>query len=156
MNLGNKLAIIIAVAISCAGPGIAFAGKCSGTNVNNLLTWDQTEIAKGTTLATMRVTSVTVNDDSTAQSHMVSGECIGTLLSTPDGKTHASGFCARRDKDGDVLNEEWVSTDGTGSKGTWKLAGGTGKFAKAAGSAQWEFSPLQGKMGAVRWVGNCQ
>ncbi len=40
--------------------------------------------------------------------------------------------------------------------GTWKLAGGTGKFAKASGTAQWEFTQLQGKMAAVRWVGNCQ
>ena len=68
----------------------------------------------------------------------------------------AGGSCARRDKDGDVLNEEWIATDGTGNKGTWKLAGGPGKFANAKGTAQWEFSPLQGKMGAVRWVGNCQ
>ena len=68
----------------------------------------------------------------------------------------AGGSCARRDKDGDVLNEKWIATDGTGNKGTWKLAGGPGKFANAKGTAQWEFSPLQGKMGAVRWVGNCQ
>jgi hypothetical protein len=57
---------------------------------------------------------------------------------------------------GDVLNEEWVSTDGAGAKGTWKNVGGTGKFAKAASTGQWEFTQLQGKMAAVRWVGNCQ
>jgi hypothetical protein len=99
---------------------------------------------------------VTVADDRSAPYHLVSGECIGTFLTTPDGKTQASGYCARKDKDGDVLNEEWVSTDGAGAKGTWKLAGGTGKFARAAGTAQWEFSQLQGKMATVRWVGNCQ
>ena len=66
------------------------------------------------------------------------------------------GMCARRDKDGNVLNEEWVSTDGAGAKGTWMLAGGTGKFARAAGTAQWEVTQLQGKMAAVRWVGNYQ
>ena len=46
--------------------------------------------------------------------------------------------------------------DGAGSKGTWKLTGGTRKFANAKGAAQWEFSRLQGKRAAVRWVGNCQ
>ena len=149
-------AVWIAVAVSCAVPAAALAGKCAGTNVNNLVSWDQTEIAKGTTLATFRITSVTVSDDPSAAYHLVSGECIGSFLTTPDGKTQASGFCARRDKDGDVLNEEWVATDGAGNKGTWKLAGGTGKFARATGAAQWEFSQLQGKMASVRWVGNCQ
>ncbi len=55
-----------------------------------------------------------------------------------------------------MLNEEWVSTDGAGAKGTLKNVGGTGKYASAAGTAQWEFTQLQGKMAAVRWVGNCQ
>jgi len=155
MQLKHKT-VCIAVAVSCIAPAAALAGKCAGTNINNLVSWDQTEIAKGTTLATFRITSVTVSDDPGAAYHLVSGECIGAFLTGPDGKTQASGFCARRDKDGDVLNEEWVATDGAGNKGTWKLAGGTGKFARAAGTAQWEFSQLQGKMASVRWVGNCQ
>jgi hypothetical protein len=156
MNAKKTVVPLVAMAISCAVPTLALAGKCAGTNVNNLISWDQTEISKGTTLATMRITSVTVGDDASAPYHMVSGECIGTFLTGPDGKTQASGYCARRDKDGDVLNEEWVATDGAGAKGTWKLAGGTGKFARATGTAQWEFTQLQGKMAAVRWVGNCQ
>ncbi len=156
MNTRTNVVCLVVVAISCAAPTGAFAGKCAGTNINNLLSWDQTEIVKGTTLATMRITSVTVSEDSSAAYHMVSGECIGSFLTTPDGKTQSSGYCARKDKDGDVLNEEWVSTDTAGDKGTWKLVGGTGKFARAAGTAQWEFIQLQGKMGAVRWVGNCQ
>ena len=63
---------------------------------------------------------------------------------------------ARADKDGDVLNEEWVSTNDAGDKGTWKNTGGTGKFTKAANTAEWEVHKLQGKMTAVRWMGNCQ
>ena len=55
-----------------------------------------------------------------------------------------------------MLYEEWISTDGAGSKGNWKNAGGTGKFARAANTAQWESTQLQGKMRAVRWVGDCQ
>jgi hypothetical protein len=124
------------------------AGKCSGTNINNLVSWDQTEISKGST-------SVTVSDDASAPWHLVSGECIGSFLMTPDGKTQAGGHCARRDKDGDALYEEWISTGGVGDKGSLRQLGGTGKFAKASGTAQWEFTPLQGKMGSVRWVGNC-
>jgi hypothetical protein len=59
-------------------------------------------------------------------------------------------------EEGDVLNEEWVSTDGTGGKGTGKYVGGTGKYGRTAGTTQWEFTQLQGRMAAVRWVGNCQ
>ena len=156
MDASKKLISLVAVAISCAGPTTVLAGKCSGTNINNLVSWDQTEIAKGTKLATWRGTSVTVADDASAPYHLVSGECIGSFLTNPDGKTQATGFCSRRDKDGDVLYEEWISTDGAGSKGSWKNVGGTGKFAKAADTAQWESTQLQGKMGAVRWVGDCQ
>ena len=155
MNLRGVTCYVV-LAVLCAGPSAAFAGKCAGTNINNLVSWDQTEIAKGTTLATWRGTSVTVADDANAPYHLVSGECIGSFLTNPDGKTQASGFCSRRDKDGDVLYEEWVSTDTAGAKGNWKNAGGTGKFAKAANTAQWEWNGLQGKMSAVRWVGNCQ
>ena len=156
MNTTKKTIWLGLLAALCAVPAVGFAGKCAGTNINNLVSWESSEIAKGTTLAVMRATSVTVSDDPSAAYHLVSGECIGQFVMTPDGKTMAGGSCARRDKDGDVLNEEWIATDGTGSKGTWKLAGGTGKFANAKGTAQWEFSPLQGKMSAVRWVGNCQ
>jgi len=144
------------LAVACAAPAVSFAGKCAGTNINNLVSWEQTEIAKGTTLATWRATTVTVSDDPAAPYHLVSGECIGSFLTNPDGKTQAAGSCARRDKDGDVLYEEWIATDGTGAKGNAKNAGGTGKFARAAGTLEFEFTPLQGKMGAVRWVGNCQ
>lgn len=156
MTTIRKLTYVVAVAISCAVPIAAFAGKCAGTNINNLVSWDQTEIAKGTTHATWRATSVTVSDDPSAPYHLVSGECIGHFLMTPDGKTRGGGTCARVDKDGDVLNEEWITTSDAGDKGTWKNTGGTGKYAKAANTAQWDFRQLQGKMVAVRWVGNCQ
>jgi len=156
MTSSKKFFCLVTIAISFAGPAAALAGKCTGNNINNLVSWDQTEIGKGTTHATLRVTSVTVNDDPSASSHLVSGECIGVCVMTPDGKTKCSGTCARADKDGDVLNEEWVSANDTGDKGMWKNTGGTGKFAKAANTGQWEVHKLQGKMTAVRWTGNCQ
>src|SRR3954464_5478233 len=104
-NMQKLIWIGLAGALSI-GPAVSFAGKCAGTNINNLVSWEPTEINKGTTLATLRITSVTVNDDPSAPSHLVSGECIGSFLIKPDGKTDVRVFCARRDKDGDVLNEE--------------------------------------------------
>jgi hypothetical protein len=134
-------------------PTLSLAAKCGGTNVNNLVSWESTEIAKGTTLATYRATSVIVSDDPTAPFHLAAGECIGSFLTGPDGKTRATGSCARRDKNGDILHEEWVVT-GAG-KGSSKHVGGTGKFANAAYTSQWESTQLHGKMAAVRWSGNC-
>lgn len=156
MKTGRFVVWFGVMAALWGGPAVTFAAKCAGTNINNTVSWEPTEISKGTTLATFRTTSVTVNDDRSAVNHLVSGECVGSFLTTPDGKTEGSGICARSDKDGDVLNEEWRTADGSGSKGTWKNVGGTGKFANVRNTGQWEFSPLQGKMGAVRWVGNCQ
>jgi hypothetical protein len=156
MITSKKHICLIAFAFACALPLAAFAAKCAGTNINNLVSWDQTEIGKGTTHATLRLTSVTVSDDPSAPYHLISGECIGSCLMTPDGKTKCTGTCARADKDGDVLNEEWVTTNDGGDKGTWKNTGGTGKYAKAANTASWELRQLHGKAAAVRWVGNCQ
>lgn len=144
------------VSLVLTSPAVVMAGKCSGTNVNNLVSWDQTEIGKGTTHATLRVTSVTVSDDPSVPYHLIAGECIGSCMMTPDGKTKCVGTCARADKDGDVLNEEWVTTSDSGDKGTWRNTGGTGKYARAANTAQFEVRQLGGKMAISRWVGNCQ
>lgn len=156
MNVTKELTCIALTLCCCAVPGISFAGKCAGTNINTMLSWEPNELSKGTTLTTFRHTSVIVSDDPNAPYHLAAGECIGQLLVTPDGKTQGGGSCARKDKDGDVLNEEWVLPAGTEFKGTWKNVGGTGKYANAADTAQWQVIMSQGKMGAVRWMGNCK
>lgn len=156
MNAIRKLRYLGLMAAWCAAPATSFAAPCAGTNINTTLSWEPTEIAEGTTLATWRGTSVVVSDDPNAPYHLVAGECIGTYLMTPDGNTRGSGICARRDKDGDVLNEEWVQPVGTESKGTWKNVGGTGKFSNAGDTANWEIIMLQDNKSAVRWEGDCQ
>lgn len=154
MKQRGKLIYAGLVALLCAGPAVALAAKCGGTNINNSVTWGPTEIAKGTTLSILRITSVIVSDDPSAPFHLVAGECVGSSISAPEGKTALSGFCARKDKDGDVLNEEWTSSGG--GMGTSKLLGGTGKFAKVTGSARWQHTPLYGTTAVVRWSGDCQ
>lgn len=154
MNAIAKLVYTASLAGLCAYPAVTLAAKCAGTNINNTVTWSPTEIIKGNTLSIVRFTSVIVSDDPSAPFHLVSGECVGSFLTSADGKTSAGGFCARKDKDGDVLNEEWVvSGKGVGSL---KMLGGTGKFAKATGTAQWQHTQLYGSAAAVRWTGDCQ
>ena len=155
MNARKKCVLLGLLAAWCTGPAVGFAGKCAGTNVNTTLLWEPIEIAKGTTLTLWRATSVTVSDDPTASYHLAAGECVGTFLATPDGKLSGSGSCARADKDGDVLNEEWIKPAATEFKGTWRNVGGTGKYASNAATAQWQGIMSQGKMGAVRWTGTC-
>ena len=156
MNAMKKLRNLGLLAAWCAAPAISFAAPCAGTNINTTLSWESIEISKGTTQAIWRGTSVTVSDDTSAPFHLVAGECIGTFLFTPDGNGRGSGSCARKDKDGDVLNEEWIRSVGTEPKGTYKTVGGTGKFSSAANTGQYEIIMQQGNMAAVRWTGNCQ
>jgi len=154
MNARKRIIYTGLLAIFCASPAVSFGAKCGGTNINNTVTWSPTEIVKGTTLSILRFTSVIVSDDPSAPFHLVSGECVGSFLISPDGKTSSSGYCSRKDKDGDVLNEEWAGSGG--GVGTLKLLGGTGKFAKAVGAAQFRHTPLYGTTASVRWTGDCQ
>lgn len=144
----------VCVASAMMFSGTAGAAKCSGTNFNSTISWEESEIGKGSKLALHRHTSTIRSDDSAAAYHMATGECVGAYLIGADGNMQGSGKCARADKDGDVLYEEWVMP-GPKLVGTWKLMGGTGKYAKASGSAQWEATLLGPKTVAVKWTGQC-
>ncbi|MCC7547087.1 MAG: hypothetical protein IT532_04915 [Burkholderiales bacterium] len=143
------------LAVWLALPFAGWAGNCSGTNFNSTTHWEEVEIGKGSKVATHRHTSTIRSDDTSAPYHMASGECVGAYLIGADGRMQGSGSCARADKDGDVLYEEWVMPSGTALEGTWRIVGGTGKFAKATGNARWEASLLGPKSAAVRWSGQC-
>ena len=135
--------------------GAGYAAKCSGHNINNVLLFETNELADGTTLSTMRLSSVHVSEDASSPLHLAAGECSGALTTTPDGKTQGQGYCMRKDRDGDVYNEQWNLAPGA-EKGSWKLVGGSGKYTSMSGSGWWQVTMSQGKMAAVRWVGACQ
>lgn len=149
-----RKAFVIFTAVALVLPGGAWAAKCSGTNFNSTTSWEESEIGKGSKLALHRHTSTIRSDDPGAPYHLASGECVGAYLIAADGGMQGSGKCARADKDGDVLYEEWAMP-GPQLVGTLKIVGGTGKFAKASGTAQWEAALLGPKTGAVRWTGQC-
>ena len=135
--------------------GEGYAAKCSGHNINNVLLIENNELANGATLTTLRLSSVHVSDDASSPLHLAAGECAGALTTTPDGKTQGQGYCMRKDRDGDVYNEQWNLAPGA-EKGSWKLAGGSGKYTNMSGSGWWQVTMSDGKMAAVRWVGACQ
>lgn len=89
-----------------------------------------------------------------AKDQLAAGECNGAFLTTSDGKARGSGYCLRKDKDGDTYSLEWAMAAGA-DKGSWKVTGGTGKFAKSSGSGWWQNAADSGRMFATKWGGNC-
>jgi len=155
MNKAITLGHLALLAAACAFSPEGVAAPCGGTNINNTLTFTPTEIVKGVQVSIYRFTSVILSEDPSASFHLASGECVGSLLTGLDGKQISlSGSCARKDKDGDVIYEEWVGT--APGKGTAKVIGGTGKFANASWSYNWQRTPLHGPTAAVRWSGDCR
>jgi hypothetical protein len=154
MKLTTIATCFLSVAmLTCAAA--ANAATCSGHNINSVLLFENNELANGTTLTILRLTSVHVSEDASSPLHLAAGECAGALTATPDGKVRGQGYCMRKDKDGDVYNEEWNLAPGA-EKGTWKLAGGNGKYANMSGSGWWQVIMSEGSLAAVRWVGACQ
>ena len=47
MNTTKKFICLGLLAAWCAAPAVSFAGKCSGTNINNPVSWEPSEISKG-------------------------------------------------------------------------------------------------------------
>lgn len=86
---------------------------------------------------------------------MATRRCAGVFLVIPGGKVAGSGFCLREDKHGDtesITRRLPVGTD----KGTWKQAGGTGKFAGKTDSDWWKAEGNNGKITVARWGGTCK
>ena len=144
------VATCIPVMLASASP--AFADNCTGYDVLVAQTAETTDLGKGQTLTVWKNHSVITSEDSVYKA--VAGECSGTILSTPDGKTQAMGYCARRDKDGDLQSISWHVPPGA-DKGMWKATGGTGKYAGKQDSGWFQNILTDGKMSLTKWGGTC-
>jgi hypothetical protein len=141
------------LAIGTFGCGVVFADNCSGVDVLVTQTAETTELAKNHTITVWKAHSVLVSPDSIYDN--TSGECSGTILSTPDGKTQSMGYCARLDKDGDTVSISWHQGPGA-DKGVWKSTGGSGKFAGRRDSGWYQAVMANGAMSSTKWGGNCR
>jgi len=138
--------------LAICGPAAA-ADSCSGYD-SLVATYAETlDLGSGHTLTVFRQSSILTSDDSIY--NLVTGECSGTALSTPDGKVRVSGHCARRDKDNDTASIEFSQAAGA-DKGVWKSTGGTGKFAGKNHSGWFQDVRTDGKMTISKWGGNCR
>ena len=129
------------------------ADNCTGYDVLVTTAAETRDLGNGMTLTVFQSESVIVSDGTIY--NMTTGECFGTVLGTPDGKAHMNGHCARRDKDGDTQSIEFVQLPGA-DKGSWKAAGGSGKFAGKSDSGWFQNVRTDGKMGVTKWGGNCR
>lgn len=156
MNMTSTLARRALFAVSCAIPVAGLAAPCSGININHTTLWSPSIVVKGAGgVASVKFTSVIVSDDPSAPFHLASGECTGAAVLGPDGKiAAASGHCARKDKDGDLIFEDWVVP--SPGKGTSKVTRGTGKFANASWTYEFQHRPLHAPTAAVTWKGDCR
>jgi hypothetical protein len=130
------------------------ADNCSGYDNLVTVSSETLDLGGGHTLTFLRQLSALTSDDAPVW-NLVTGECSGTVLTTPDGKARALGHCLRRDKDGDSASIEWGLTPGA-DRGYWKFTGGTGKFSQRGGSGWAEQVRADGKIEQVKWGGNCK
>ena len=148
-----KLESIVTGVVLVFGSSLVYADNCSGTDVLVTQTFETTEIAENHTISVWKGFSQLVSSNKDYNGN--TGECSGTYLNTPDGKTQAMGYCARRDKDGDTVSISWHLAPGA-EKGVWKSTGGTGKFAGRKDSGWFQAAWADGMMSATVWGGNCQ
>ena len=154
MKASNVLrwAFLAGNSLLCGNLALA-ADNCTGYDNTVTLSAETLDLGNGHTLTVFRQVSMLTSENSIY--NLATGECSGAALTTPDGKTRASGYCARRDKDGDTASIEFAQAAGA-EKGTWRATGGTGKFAGKADSGWWQDVRSDGKMTITKWGGSCK
>lgn len=132
--------------------GAAFADNCTGYDALVTTSAETRDLGNGMTLTSFQSESMLIADNTSY--NLVTGQCSGTALATPDGKVRSAGHCARRDKDGHTQSIEWSQAPGA-ERGMWKATGGSGKFAGKADAGWFQNVRTDGKMAVVKWGGNC-
>lgn len=154
MNLVRCTAAATA-SVGLALGSTAHADNCSGYDVLVNQHSDTLELAKDHSLTTSIDHAVVTTDDAKSIWNTTTGRCSGVFLATPDGKVAGMGFCLRKDKDGNTASVSWDLPAGA-EKGSWKTAGGTGKFAGKTDSGWWQPVVNEGKFSIARWGGTCK
>ena len=130
----------------------SWADTCTGYDILVAQSAETIDLGKGLKQTSVKSQSIVMSNDSVY--NLATGECSGTLLQTEDGKSQGSGYCARRDKDGDTVSIAWSLAPGA-DKGEWKSTGGTGKYAGKHDSGWFQNVPLDGKVSVTKWGGDC-
>jgi hypothetical protein len=132
---------------------VSWAASCAGHDVLVNKSAATMEVAKGHSVTSFTSYSIVTSDYPAFDG--TTGECSGLVLTTPDGASRMSGYCARKDKDGDTYSIEFHMAPGA-ERGAWKWLGGTGKFAGKTNNSGWFQGVINdGNMSMSNWGGNC-
>ena len=155
--MNNKLLFpVVAVAFMTVGTLDALAQ--SSMTGGGTLTFGQNspeivELADGRSLLRTSNSGVYVADDPTGPFHLATQDCRGTVvIGTDDSPPINRGYCDCVDADGDVW---WISYTNNLDTGSWRILGGTGKFAGMEGGGSTEFllNLPDGRL-VLRWDGS--
>jgi hypothetical protein len=139
--------------LAAAAPAIG--AECAGYDVLVTQSAETLDVGNGHTTTVIRWWSILTTDDPKSPYNLATGECQGAILTTPDGKAQASGYCARRNKDKDTQSIQWTIAPGA-DKGEWRATGGTGAFAGRDDKGWFQNVNSDGKMSVSRWAGKCK
>ena len=117
---------LIAGILACA-PGVqAQETSATGHSVYFPGTQKVVELSDGRSAVDTTFDGYVITDDENSTFNLVAQDCAGTDLMSADGAlVISSGYCAGRDRDGDMY---WFSYWNTPESNKWTLTGGTGKF----------------------------
>lgn len=146
---------LIAMSLTFVFATNALAGERIETSGYDVLTGaivDSTDLGDGHSLLLYKGASVLVTDNATDPFNLTAGYCSGSLEFFADGSMNASGYCSRKDADGDTHSLSWKQGPGE-EMGTWEMTSGTGKWAGVKGGGQYQQVMAEGEMSASKFSG---
>jgi hypothetical protein len=143
----------ICTALALLASSVAVAGEAGGTNVVVPKPTTTTDLGNGLVYETTGNSQVCFTTDPNHALNRASGDCDGACVRRGDEDPACMGSCSWVDTDGDLAFFIWEGQN----EGTWKMKGGTGKWAGASGKGSWKASALYaGGMGANSWEGSIE
>lgn len=149
----KQILFVAPVALAAFGASTALAGQTIN-EVGALACvtdkWDEREIEKGHKLADWVGRCVGVPDDPTAPKY--TEDCEVKYEYMPDESWKASGTCTWNFKDGDKVYDT-IEEGSHLKESTYKIIGGTGKFAGASGGGTYACDSLSDTLCGGRFKG---
>jgi hypothetical protein len=126
--------IVAALALVCLVVPAALAETITGSGDNVLVGKPSAsdQLADGRTYMTIGNRQVLLAEDAAHPFHRLPIDCDGACLMAGESGT-CMGSCTGIDAGGDMAFFTWEGQN----EGTWKLAGGSGKFAGGSGGGTW-------------------
>ena len=125
---------VTAAAVLVVAASMAIAGEVGGNNFAVAKPATTTELPNGMTYATTGNSTVCTTTDPNHPLNQASGDCDGACIIDANGNSTCMGSCTWVDSDGHLAFFTWTGLD----KGSWRLVGGSGKYAHATGRGTWE------------------